>query len=98
MAEREKKAFKFNIIDAFITVAIAAALALFVMIMASSFGVNASTYNYFVGPAPGSREDYLHGGVYADDVTVDGQMTFYAEADVEHSLTAYVTRLEVPNG
>ena len=55
-------------------------------------------YNYFVGPAPGSREDYLHGGVYADDVTVDGQMTFYAEADVEHSLTAYVTRLEVPNG
>ncbi len=43
MAEREKRAFKFNIIDAFITVAIAAALALFVMIMASSFGVNAST-------------------------------------------------------
>ncbi len=43
MAEQEKKAFRFNIIDAFITVAIVAVLALFIMIMASSFGVNAST-------------------------------------------------------
>lgn len=43
MAEQEKKAFRFNIIDALITVAIVAVLAVFVMIMASSFGVNAST-------------------------------------------------------
>ncbi len=42
MAEKEKKSFRFNAIDALITIAIALVLSLFVMIMASSFGVNAS--------------------------------------------------------
>lgn len=43
MADQEKRAYRFNLIDAFITIAIVAALSLFAIIMVSSFGVNAST-------------------------------------------------------
>lgn len=55
-------------------------------------------YNYLVGPSSASRADYLQSGVYAADVETDGNMPFFAGADVASDLTVNIMRLEVPNG
>lgn len=55
----------------------------------------ASGYAYTVAPASSSFADYASAQVYADDVTVDGLMTFHCASTPSSNLTVNVLRVEV---
>ena len=53
----------------------------------------ASGYSYIVSPASGSFTDYGSAQIYADDVTVAGQMTFHCTDAPSTALTVNITRV-----
>lgn len=53
----------------------------------------ASGFAYMVSPASASREEYNDCGIYADDVTVDGQMVFHCDTAPLNGLTVNVVRM-----
>ena len=53
----------------------------------------ASGYGYIVSPASGSFADYASAQIYADDVTVAGQMTFHCTTAPSAALTVNVLRM-----
>lgn len=53
----------------------------------------ASGYGYIVSPASGSFIDYGSAQIYADDVTVDGQMTFHCTDAPNTALTVNISRV-----
>lgn len=53
----------------------------------------ASGYSYIVSPASASFKEYGSAGIYADNVTVDGQMTFHCETIPSVNLTVQVQRV-----
>lgn len=53
-------------------------------------------YGFIVGPGAATKTEYLDCVVQADDVTVDGQMTFHCEEAPGTDLIASIIRLEVP--
>nr|WP_325300299.1 hypothetical protein [uncultured Dysosmobacter sp.] len=57
----------------------------------------ADRYAYIVGPASDSYEAYTGAAVRADDVTVDGSMTFKCETAPAGELTVNIVKLEVPD-
>ena len=54
-----------------------------------------SGYTYIVTPAGASMSAYSAAGVYADDVTVSGMMTFHCAKTPTAALTVNVARLGV---
>lgn len=54
-----------------------------------------SNYYYFVGADADSHLVYSDAGVRADNVTVNGQITFHCEIIPESDLTVHILRLEV---
>ena len=52
----------------------------------------ASGYSYIVSPAGSSFADYAAAVIYADDVTVDGSMTFHCTNVPTNNLTVNVQR------
>lgn len=58
--------------------------------------LSAERYNYIVGPASESYLDYVECVVRAEDVTVDGSITFHSDDDPDAELTVHILRLEVP--
>lgn len=52
-------------------------------------------YFYIVGPDIGSFTEASETGVKADNVTVDGRMTFRCEVTPESDITIHILRLEV---
>ena len=50
-------------------------------------------YAYTVAPASGSFADYADAMVYADDVTVDGQMVFHCDSAPTADLTVNIVRM-----
>ena len=50
-------------------------------------------YAYTVAPASGSFADYADAMVYADDVTVDGQMVFHCDSTPTADLTVNIVRM-----
>ena len=59
----------------------------------SLFVVNG--YIYFVGPDPSSLVSYSLYGVYADDVTTAGSLTFHCQDTPSENLTVIVTRMVI---
>ena len=53
----------------------------------------ASGYSYIVSPASGSFTDYGSAQIYADDVTVAGQMTFHCTDVPITALTVNIARV-----
>lgn len=53
----------------------------------------ASGYGYIVSPASGSFADYASAQIYADDVTVAGQMTFHCTTAPSAALTVNIVRV-----
>lgn len=53
----------------------------------------ASGYGYIVSPASGSFADYASAQIYADDVTVTGQMTFHCASTPSSDLTVNILRV-----
>lgn len=53
----------------------------------------ASGYGYIVSPASGSFADYASAQIYADDVTVAGQMTFHCTTAPSAALTVNILRV-----
>ena len=53
----------------------------------------ASGYGYIVSPASGSFADYASAQIYADDVTVAGQMTFHCTTVPSSNLTVNILRV-----
>ena len=53
----------------------------------------ASGFGYIVSPASGSFSDYASAQIYADDVTVAGQMTFHCTTAPSAALTVNVLRV-----
>lgn len=53
----------------------------------------ASGYGYIVSPASGSFADYASAQIYADDVTVAGQMTFHCTTAPSAALTVNIMRV-----
>ena len=53
----------------------------------------ASGYAYIVSPASGNFSDYASAQIYADDVTVAGQMTFHCTDAPSTALTVNITRV-----
>lgn len=53
----------------------------------------ASGYGYIVSPASGSFADYASAQIYADDVTVAGQMTFHCTDAPSTALTVNIARV-----
>lgn len=53
----------------------------------------ASGYGYIVSPASGSFSDYASAQIYADDVTVAGQMTFHCTTAPSAALTVNILRV-----
>lgn len=52
-----------------------------------------SGYSYIVSPASGSFVDYGSSQIYADDVTVAGQMTFHCTDTPSTALTVNISRV-----
>ena len=50
-------------------------------------------YAYTVAPASSSFADYAEAMVYADDVTVDGQMVFHCDSAPTADLTVNIVRM-----
>lgn len=79
------------------------ALAFTVTLTAAGWSSNAQTvsnanfiangYGYIVSPASGSFSDYGSAQIYADDVTVDGQMTFHCTDAPSTALTVNIARV-----
>lgn len=59
----------------------------------SSANFVASGYGYIVSPASGSFADYASAQIYADDVSVAGQMTFHCTTAPSAALTVNVLRV-----
>lgn len=55
----------------------------------------ASGYGYIVTPAPGSYGAYAASMVYADAVTVDGEITFHCEDAPTDALTVSIMKIKV---
>ena len=55
----------------------------------------ASGYGYIVTPAPGSYGAYADSMVYADAVTVDGEITFHCEDAPTDALTVSIMKIKV---
>ena len=53
----------------------------------------ASGFAYIVAPAGASFAAYGDSGVYADDVTVDGSMTFHCDSAPSSDLTVNIARV-----
>ena len=53
----------------------------------------ASGYAYMVSPATASREEYNDNGIYADDVTTTGSMTFHCSSVPLSGLTVNIVRM-----
>lgn len=53
----------------------------------------ASGYSYIVSPTSDSFTDYGSAQIYADDVTVSGQMTFHCTDAPSMALTVNITRV-----
>ncbi len=53
----------------------------------------ASGYAYIVSPTSAARSGYFDSNIYADDVTVDGEMTFHCESAPSSNLTVNVVRV-----
>lgn len=53
----------------------------------------ASGFGYVVSPASGSFDDYASAQIYADDVTVAGQMTFHCTTAPSAALTVNILRV-----
>lgn len=80
MAEREKRAFKLNIVDVFITLIIACVVAVGAMMLVSAFGVNTSNDKKDVKVEytiqfKGILDDFKN-NVKVGDVIVDGQKRY----------------------
>lgn len=54
-----------------------------------------SGYAYFVAPESSSYTDYSDARIYADDVTVAGEMTFHCSETPEDAITVNIVRTEV---
>lgn len=50
---------------------------------------------YIVSPDAGSYSDYAEAGIKADNVTIDGQMTFHCDTVPTSDITVNIIRLEV---
>ena len=55
----------------------------------------ASGFSYIVSASPDDLADYSESAIYADDVTVDGRMTFHCEGEPTTDIVANITRLKV---
>ena len=53
----------------------------------------ASGYSYIVSPESGNFSDYASAQIYADDVTVDRQMTFHCTDVPSTALTVNIVRV-----
>jgi hypothetical protein len=59
----------------------------------SSADFVASGYAYSISPASASRAGYIDAGIYADDVTTNGSMTFHCDSVPSSALTVNVIRM-----
>ena len=54
-----------------------------------------SGYTYFVNPDAADYLDYCDAGIYADDVSVSGQMTFHCQVAPSSNISVVVTRFKI---
>lgn len=54
-------------------------------------------YDYLIGPAPASRDEYTACAVWAERLTGDGKLLFRCETDPESDLSVQVLRFETPD-
>lgn len=54
-------------------------------------------YDYLIGPAPASRDEYTACAVWAERLSGDGKLLFRCEIDPESDLSVQVLRLETPD-
>lgn len=58
-------------------------------IISQKFNSN-SNYSYVIVPNYESIEEYIRCGIYAQDISVDGQMTFSSKKEPQSNLTANI--------
>ena len=61
----------------------------------SSNNYIATGYVYIVAPSPADRKIYASAGVYADNITTDGQITFHCDFIPSANITFNIVRMEV---
>ncbi len=54
-------------------------------------------YDYLIGPAPASRDEYTACAVWAERLAGDGKLLFRCETDPESDLSVQVLRFETPD-
>ena len=54
-------------------------------------------YDYLIGPAPASRDEYTACAVWAERLSGDGKLLFRCEIDPESDLSVQVLRFETPD-
>ena len=55
----------------------------------------ASGFSYIVSASPDDLADYSESAIYADDVTVNGRMTFHCESEPTTDIVVNIVRLKV---
>ena len=52
-------------------------------------------YDYLVSPAPASVEDYMNAVIYANNVTVDGSLTFNCTTTPDNAISVHILKVGV---